>query len=214
MNGGATLVPLLQGLALGAGICASLGPQSVFVLRQGVNGAAAYSVATVCTFADFLLIGAAALGANAIAGLVPDADSVAAWGGAIVASAFGCVALAGSLRHRLAFAGTPAAGTIHIQAVVAALALSLLNPQVYLEMVVLVGGIALRFPPDERALFAIGVASVSPLWFYGLVVGGRLLSRLLVRPRAAAALDIAAGVAMLALAATIVIDELDLFSGS
>lgn len=214
MNGGADLVPLLQGLALGAGICVSLGPQSVFVLRQGVNGAAAFSVATVCTFSDFLLIGAAAMGANAIASLIPDADSVAAWGGAIIASAFGCIALAGSLRHRLALAGAPAAGTIHLQAVVVALALSLLNPQVYLEMVVLVGGIALRFPPDERALFAIGVASVSPLWFYGLVVGGRLLSRLLVRPRAAAALDIAAGVAMLALAATIVIDELDLFSGS
>ena len=213
MNGGAELVPLLQGLALGAGICASLGPQSVFVLRQGIHGEAGFGVATVCTCADFLLIGTAALGADAIARLLPEADSIGAWGGAIVAAAFGCIALGGSFRHRLALAGG-ATRAIYAQAIVVALALSLLNPQVYLEMVLLVGGIALGFPPAERALFAIGVALVSPLWFYGLVIGGRLLSRLFVRPRAVAALDIAAGIAMLALAVTIVVDQLDLFSRS
>ena len=82
---------------------------------------------------------------------------------------------------------------------------------IHLEMVVLVGGIALRFPPAERILFTVGVALVSPLWFFGLVVSGRRLSRLFVRPQASAALDIAAGITMLALAATIVIDELGLF---
>ncbi len=210
MNGGADLAPLLQGLVLGASMCASLGPQSVFVLRQGVHGEAAFGVATICTFADFLLIAAAVVGADAIARLHPDAASLGAWGGATFASAFGCAALAGALRRRPAMARAPRAGAAHAQTIAAALALSLLNPQVYLEMVVLVGGIALRFPPAERMLFAVGVAFVSPLWFFGLVASGRRLSWLFARPQALAAFDIAAGVAMLALAATIVIDELGL----
>jgi L-lysine exporter family protein LysE/ArgO len=212
VNGGADLVPLFQGLVLGASICASLGPQSVFVLRQGIHGEAAFGVATICTFADLLLIAAAALGADAIARLNPEAGSIGAWGGATFASAFGCVALAGALRRRLAVVHAPTSGAIHAQAIGVALALSLLNPQVYLEMVVLVGSIALRFPPAERTLFAVGVAFVSPLWFFGLAVCGRRLSRLFARPQASAALDLAAGIAMLALAATIVIDELDLIS--
>lgn len=210
MNGGMDLTPLLQGLVLGAGICATLGPQSLFVLRQGVHGETAFGVATVCTFADFLLIAAAALGADAIVRLLPDAASMGAWGGAMFASAFGCLAIAGALRDRLAPVNAPAAGATHARAIAVALALSLLNPQAYLEMVVLVGGIALRFPPAERVLFATGVAFISPLWFFGLVVGGRRVSPLFARPRASAALDIGAGIAMLALAATIVIDELDL----
>jgi L-lysine exporter family protein LysE/ArgO len=99
-------------------------------------------------------------------------------------------------------------GAIHAQTIVVALALSLLNPQVYLEMIVLVGGMALSFPPAERTLFAIGVAFVSPLWFFGLVIGGRRLSRLFARPQALVALDVTTGLAMLALAGAIVVGEL------
>ena len=208
MNGGSDLVPLLQGIVLGVGICGSLGPQSAFVLRQGIHGDAAFGVAMVCTFADFLLIATAVAGADAISRSLPHAVSIGAWGGAIIASAFGCLALAGALRPRPAVALASTAGTLHVQAIVMALALSLLNPQVYLEMIVLVGGMALPFPPADRGPFAVGVAIVSPLWFFGLVIGGRRLSRLFARPQALVALDITTGLAMLALAAAIVIGEL------
>jgi L-lysine exporter family protein LysE/ArgO len=107
----------------------------------------------------------------------------------------------------------PAVGAIHAQVIVVALALSLLNPQVYLEMIVLVGGMALSFPPTERAVFAVGVAIVSPLWFFGLVIGGRHLSRFFARPETLVALDITTSLAMLALAAAIVIGELTPFGG-
>lgn len=211
MTGGPDLVPLLQGIVLGAGICGSLGPQSAFVLRQGIRGDAAFGVAMVCTFTDFLLIAAAAAGADAIGRSLPHAASIGAWGGATIAAAFGCLALAGALRHRPAVAQVPAVGALHVQAILVALALSLLNPQVYLEMIVLVGGMALSFPPAERALFAFGVAIVSPLWFFGLVIGGRRLSWLFARPQALAALDGATGLAMLALATAIVVGELGSF---
>ena len=211
MTGGPDLVPLLQGIVLGAGICCSLGPQSAFVLRQGIHGDAAFGVAMICTFADFLLIAAAAAGADLIGRSLPHAASIGAWGGATVAAAFGCYALAGALRRRPAIVQASAVGALHVQAIFLALALSLLNPQVYLEMIVLVGGMALSFAPAERTLFAFGVAIVSPLWFFGLVIGGRRLSWLFARPQTLAALDGATGLAMLALATAIVLGELASF---
>ena len=208
MNGGSDFVPLLQGIVLGVGICGSLGPQSVFVLRQGIHDDAAFEVAMVCTFVDFLLIAAAVAGADAISRSLPHAASIGAWGSAIIASAFGGLALAGALRPRPAVVLASTARTLHVPAFVVALVLSLLNPQVYLEMIMLVGGMALPFPPADRVLFAVGVAIVSPLWFFGLVIGGRRLSRLFARPQALVALDITTGLATLALAAAIVIGEL------
>ena len=86
-------MPLLQGILLGAGICGSLGPQSVFVLRQGIRGDAAFAVAIVCTLADILLISAAVAGADAFILLIPKAANVAAWGTAAFALAYGYLAL-------------------------------------------------------------------------------------------------------------------------
>jgi L-lysine exporter family protein LysE/ArgO len=201
-------VPLLQGIALGVSICASPGPQTVLVLRQGIQGEAALGVAAICTFSDFLLIGAAAVGADALLRLVPNAASIGAWGGATLCVAYGGFALLTALRQQRDAGATPAAAIARARALAAAFAFSLLNPQTYLEMLLLVGGIALAFPPAERALFALGVALVSPLWFFGLVFGGRRLAGLFARPRALRALDVATGLVMLALAAAIINGQL------
>ena len=209
MNGGEQLIPLLQGMALGAGICLTLGPQSAFVLRQGIRGEAAFTVAAICTFADLLLIAAATIGVHAIIGQFPGMSSISAWGGAAFAAAFGFVALSRAARSGRAPAQeTPFARTNYGGAIAAALALSLLNPQTYVEMLMLVGSSAMRFSPGDRVTFSVGVALISPLWFFGLVAGGRRLAFLFIKPRALGALDLIAGLAMLALATTIVIGEL------
>ena len=164
-------MPLLQGILLGAGICGSLGPQSVFVLRQGIRGEAAFAVAMVCTLADVLLISAAVAGADVFILLIPKAANVAAWGTAAFALAYGYLALSAAIRRRPDVGIAQDDGASRAWALSAALALSLLNPQVYFEMVVLVGGVALQFPPADRMLFGLGVGLVSPLWFFGLALG-------------------------------------------
>ena len=75
-------------------------------------------------------------------------------------------------------------------------------------MVVLVGGVALQFPPADRVLFGFGVGLVSPLWFFGLVVGGRHFAGVFARPMAMSAFDIGSGVMMLVLAAMIIDSKL------
>jgi len=210
MVGDVALVPLLQGIVLGAGICCTLGPQSAFVLRQGMYGKSALGVAAICTLADCLLIAAAAGGAGAIILLLPQAARIAFWGSVVFIAVFGGISLVTAFRPRPPGESALSEARFRMSALTVALALSLLNPQVYVEMVALVGGVALQFPPVERVLFAVGVGLVSPVWFFGLAVGGRRLAKFLVRPRALFALDVVTGFIMLGLAASIVIGELGL----
>ena len=76
-------------------------------------------------------------------------------------------------------------------------------------MLLLVGGVALEIRPADRPLFGLGVALVSPVWFFGLALGGRRCAGLLTHPRAGAVLDIGSGVLMIALAILIISGELD-----
>jgi L-lysine exporter family protein LysE/ArgO len=86
-------------------------------------------------------------------------------------------------------------------------AFSLFNPQVYLEMVGVVGSVALRFAEAERAVFALGVMLVSPLWFFGLALAGRKLATVMRCRRAAVALDLATASLMLGLGTAMALAE-------
>lgn len=116
--------------------------------------------------------------------------------------AYGCMTLVAAARRKSSSADLPrAAASLAIAG--AALAISLLNPQVYLEVVVAVGLAGLHYPAGDRWLFGMGVALVSPLWFFGLVLLGRRIAPFASRPSVGIAMDIGAGLAMIGLAAAI-----------
>jgi L-lysine exporter family protein LysE/ArgO len=191
---------LIQGIMLGGSTCLALGPQSVFVLRQGINGNAAFRAAGICIAADVILIAAVALGANAMVMSFPGAAQFGAWGAAIVTFAFGCLALAAAFRPHVAAAASLTTSRV----LKTAFALSFLNPQVYFETVALVGGVSLQFAPGDRSLFALGAALISPIWFFGLALGGSKLSALFNCKTAQCGLDLVTGTVMLGLAAAII----------
>jgi L-lysine exporter family protein LysE/ArgO len=195
----------VQGLILGATLCCTIGPQSLFVLRQGMRGEAAVLVALLCTLSDFSLIAVGIVGADAVAGLAPDVEGIASWAAAGFMLAYGGFALASAHRRTSAPDLPRVRATFAIAA--AALAISLLNPQVYLEVVVIVGLAGLHFPAEERWLFGLGVALISPLWFFALVVFGRRIAPWFGRPSVARGTDMAVSFLMIALALGIVLDQ-------
>jgi L-lysine exporter family protein LysE/ArgO len=203
-------MPFLEGLLFGAGICGTVGPQSLFVLRQGIRGDGVLAVALICTLADVLLIAAAVLGADAFAAVSPSATSLATWAAAMFALAYGYLALATATRATLRPARQLPEITagVYVWPLSVAFALSFLNPQVYIEMLFLVGGVSLQFAPSNRPLFGLGVALVSPLWFFGLALGGRRCARFFMRPMPIVMLDAGSGILMLGLAALIIVREL------
>src|SRR3546814_11319467 len=127
-----------------------------------------------------------ALGAGGFASLlraVPSLPSLAAWGGALFLVAYSLRAFAAALRPQALTAAEDGSGAGRKAAIATALALSLLNPHVYLDTVVLLGGVAARYAGDERLAFALGAMLASALWFYGLGYGSRRLAPLFASQR-------------------------------
>jgi len=205
----AGLLPiLLQGIALGVSLCLTLGPQSLFVLRQGMRGEQALQVAAICSLSDAALVVAGAAGFGALLAAFPTFESLAGWGGAALVVACGGTQLMGALR-RCRDRTAPPRQVVRAAscAILPAVAFSLLNPQVYLEMVGVVGSVAIRFAETERAAFALGVMLVSPLWFFGLALAGRRLAALMRGTRAAMALDLVTASLMLGLGTAMALTE-------
>ena len=204
----AGLLPiLLQGIALGVSLCFTLGPQSLFVLRQGMRRERALQVATICALADAAMILAGATGFGALLAAFPSFTRLAGWGSAALVVVYGAMQLTGTLLRGRQRGAPPPALRAASRALAPAMAFSLLNPQVYLEMVGVVGSVALRFAEAERAVFALGVMLVSPLWFFGLAFAGRRLAALMRCKRTAFALDLATASVMLGLGTAMALAE-------
>ena len=198
----------LEGLGLGAGLIIAIGAQNAYVLRQGLRRQHVLAVATLCFLIDCQLI---ALGAGGFATLLrsfPSLPDIAAWGGALFLLAYSLRAFAAAIRPgQLSAAEGAAAGGLRA-ALLTALALSLLNPHVYLDTVILLGGLAAQYPGDERLAFALGAMLASGLWFYGLGLGARQLAPVFASPRAWRLLDAFVGCVMAALAVSLIAGQL------
>ena len=147
----ADLLPiLLQGMALGVSLCLTLGPQSVFVLRQGMRREQALQVATICSLSDAAMIIAGATGSGALLAAFPSFSNLAGWGSAVFVVIYGGAQFLGVvLRGHGRKATPPFALRAASCAIASAVAFSLFNPQVYLEMVGVVGSVALPAWPSQ-----------------------------------------------------------------
>jgi L-lysine exporter family protein LysE/ArgO len=203
--------PALKGFGLGAGLIIAIGAQNAYVLRQGIRREHILLISTICFMCDATLISIGAAGFGYLVSSVPSLDRIAAWGGAAFLAAYGVRAFYSALRPGSLDAGPDGreaqrAGSAWAAAGVT-LALSLLNPHVYLDTVVLLGSIAGQFHGVQRMWFAVGAVIASAVWFYGLGLGARWLAPLFRKPVAWRVLDLLIGCVMWAIAASLVLPE-------
>jgi L-lysine exporter family protein LysE/ArgO len=192
-----------RGLGLGAGLIVAIGAQNAFVLRQGLRREGRLAVALVCTGCDALLIALGAGGFGALIARAPLLTRAAAWAGALFLLLYGLGAFRRALRPGSLAQEAPPATRGGL--VATAFALSLLNPHVYLDTVVLVGGLAAQYPPRPRLVFAAGAMTASALWFFALAYGASALAPLFRRPLAWRVLDTGIGLVMWAIALSLVV---------
>ena len=190
---------LVAGLLTGLSLIVAIGAQNAFVLRQGLLRQYVGPVVAVCALSDLVLIAAGVAGIGAIVQHAPTALTVVRWLGVAFLTAYGVRSLwrarhAGSLQ-----ASTDSEPRLR-GALLQVVALTWLNPHVYLDTVLLVGSIAAHHGPTGKWWFAAGAGLGSVLWFSGLGYGARLLSPVLTRPRAWQVLDVLIGLTMLAIA--------------
>ncbi len=199
------LSPFATGLVTGLTLIVAIGAQNAFVLRQGLLRRLVGPVVAICALSDIVLILAGVAGIGAIVEQAPRALVVVRWLGVGFLGWYGVRTL---LRARdpealrSAQAGEVRQGVVLLQAV----ALTWLNPHVYLDTVLLLGSIANHEGATGRWWFAAGAGLASILWFAALGYGARLASPLLARPRAWQVLDIIIGLTMIAIAVALLIE--------
>ena len=198
MSVAADLFPFLRGLGLGASLIIAIGAQNAFVLRQGLRQEQAVLVALICTLCDALLITLGTAGVGGVIAHLPWLTRLMSICGAAFLLFYGGMAFRRALHPAvLEIASTPASrGSV----VVTTLSVSLLNPHVYLDTVILVGGISAQYAASPRLFFAAGAVSASFLWFFSLALGAAYLAPLFRRPQSWRALDCAVGIVLWSIA--------------
>lgn len=201
------LSPFLEGFLLGGGLIVAIGAQNAYVLRQGLLRNHVFWLCLFCALADALLIvvGVAGFG-TAVSSSQSLLRAVAIFGGVFLL-AYGALAFRRAL-HPAVMAAAAAERPNLRQAVLSIAAFTFLNPHVYLDTVVLVGGYSAQFEGTERLVFGIGAALASFVWFFSLGYGARLLEPLFLKPAAWRILDTLIGVIMWVLAAKLLIPAL------
>ncbi len=196
---GAGLPAALAGFGFGLSLIVAIGAQNAYVLRQGLRGEHVLLVVATCALSDVVLIVAGVAGAGAVLTQAPGLESVVRVAGA--AFLLGYAALAARRAWRPSALTTDDAGPDSGRAATfaAILALTWLNPHVYLDTVVLLGSVA-DSHGDGRWAFALGAALSSATWFTVLGRGAALLRPVFARPAAWRVLDALVAVVMAAIA--------------
>lgn len=193
----------LPGFALGFSLILAIGAQNAFVLRQGLRREHVAWVCLTCALSDALLIAAGVAGFGALARHWPWFGPAMRWGGAAFLTWYGARSLAsawsGGAVLRAAGHGRGPGLRVTLLTV---LALTWLNPHVYLDTVVLIGSISAQYP--DRLGFALGAMTASFTFFFALGYGAGLLAPVFARPLAWRVLDTLIGLTMWAIALKLV----------
>jgi L-lysine exporter family protein LysE/ArgO len=224
------MLSVLAGLGMGLSLIVAIGAQNVFVLRQGIRREHVLAVVIICAVSDAVLIIAGVAGLGYVISAAPWLVVVARWAGA------GFLLIYGLLAARRAWRGMGEALQVEsgeqveseeksavrepgatltrtrtraplAPVILTVLALTWLNPHVYLDTVLMLGSIAATHG-DDRWLFAAGAVAASILWFTALGFGARYLGRWLRTPLSWRILDAVIAGVMIAIAVSLVLPVL------
>ncbi|KPX51042.1 LysE/ArgO family amino acid transporter [Pseudomonas ficuserectae] len=178
----------LNGLLIAAGLIMAIGTQNAFVLAQGLRREHHVPVALLCIVCDAILVAAGVFGLANVLAQNPTLLAVARWGGVIFLSWYGLQALRRAC-SRQSLEHSTAVGKRSLRTVLlSALAVTLLNPHVYLDTVLLIGSLGAQ--QDVPGAYVGGAASASLLWFSSLALGAAWLAPWLARPATWRMLDV------------------------
>ncbi|BBB25917.1 LysE/ArgO family amino acid transporter [Amphritea japonica] len=199
--------PFFTGLATSAGLIIAIGAQNAFVLSQGVRREYHWPIAGLCSFIDAVLIVLGIAGMGVLIGQSEVILQIITWGGALFLFWYGANALRSALRSEALDLSESQFSGLQ-SALLTTLALSLLNPHVYLDTLVLLGGIGGRYPEGDRYWFGAGAALFSFVWFFSLSLGARWLAPLFRNPLSWRVLDGLVCIMMWTLAGLLLSDNL------
>jgi len=179
-----------QGFGLGFSLIMAIGAQNAFVLRTGLDGRHVFIICLFCAVSDAALI---ALGVGGVGAFLGRWEGLEFWLYLIAAI---WLIVYGGLRLREAFRGgavlslEDTASKSLWPALSMIAGLTWLNPHVYLDTIVLLGGISAPLPVMQKWSFGLGATLSSFVFFFGLGYGAKALSPWLRTPKIWRRIDI------------------------
>lgn len=199
------MIALIPGFLTGLSLIVAIGAQNAFVIRQGLLRSHVLLVVAVCSLSDALLI---FLGTGGLGEIVKANEGLLTfirWFGVIYLTWFGIRSLRSAFKENQLLA-SGAAERSWKKILVTVLALTYLNPHVYLDTVIFVGSIANQFKED-RWFFAIGASIASFIWFTSIGFGAQAASKVMSKPIFWRIFDTFVAIVMFSIAFTLAIFE-------
>lgn len=193
---------LIKGLSASAGLIVAIGAQNAFVIRQGLLRRHLLLTALLCSSIDALLILFGVLGFGQLISHYPMCIKIARYLAIAFLIIYGGISLHSALTPKSLQSAQEDRLTVK-KTLILLLALSLLNPHVYLDTVILLGSIAMQQPPQNQIYFTIGAISASFIWFFSITYGSRLLAPYLSKPNAWRTIDILVAITMWGIAVSL-----------
>ena len=195
---------LFSGFGLGLSLILAIGAQNAFVLRAGLLKRYVFIVCLTCSLSDALLIYIGVNGLGRFVQSMPVIIDVMRYGGAIFLVLCGAKSLYSAWRGGTGLTAAGEFSTLRAAALTC-LALTWLNPHVYLDTVILLGSIAVQSP--QPGVFGIGAILASFVFFFTLGYGAQLLAPFFARPRAWQVLDIGIAAVMFSIAFGLILSQ-------
>lgn len=201
------LEDIMQGALISASLIIAIGAQNLFVLKQGILKNHIFFVVVICFFCDFALMSVGIFGVGVFISTHLLVTRILATLGVIFLSWYGFSAFKSAIQGNsyMQIESQDPQNNRLSKVILATLAVTLLNPHVYLDTVVIVGGIAGTLTNEQKIAFLIGAVSVSFIWFFSLGYGAKLLTPLFRQKRMWVILDCIMGTVMFYIAYQLVI---------
>lgn len=200
----------IQGLLLGFAMIVPIGPQNAFIMMQGIRRQYYLMSSFICALSDMILLSVGIFGGGMLLSQSPLLLQTITWGGVAFLLWYGWGAFRSAWRTRTAPDGLAQMPQYsRKQIIITLLAVTWLNPHVYIDTVVVLGSIGGQFEHVDRQFFAAGAISASFIWFFSLSVLAAKFAKWLQKPPAQITINLLVGAIMWAIAAQLALSVIN-----
>lgn len=189
--------PLIKGFGVCMGLIMAIGVQNAFVLRQGIRRRHVFTTALLCSLIDIVMITLGVVGVGTFIHENTLFMRIAKWGGMAFLFYYGTRSFYSAMQtQQLDIEADTPKPTSTWMVVLTILGISLLNPHLYLDTMVLIGSIGGQYEHTARTSYILGAILASVVWFFSLAYGSALLTPFFSKPKAWRILDVSVGTIM------------------
>lgn len=198
------LTSYFTGLSLMTTLIMPIGMQNAFVLNQGIRKHHHLFVASFCSLSDVLFMCLGVWGGAQLFATYPWLLYAITLLGALFMIIYGWQCL---WRAKQGHSSTDKSENMRdLKAIILACStFTFLNPHVYIDTIIILGGFAANLSDEEKPMFVAGGISASFIWFFSLALLGARLAPVLSHPLAQRIIDTLIGIMMLGLSAYLLI---------